>query len=143
MGSGLEAAGGGVAAAILISGLLTGLADGSSGGGLESPSLSAIGLPTFGAVFEPAVNWDSSLAEMMSTATESTDDFSSGFAANEIKPAPRTRACTIADIAQSLLIPRNKIPPSPIQGPCSTSVTRATLRNPAEDSRPITRITVP
>ena len=93
-----------------MSGLSTGFAVGSSGGGLESPSLSAIGLATFGAVFEPAVNWDNSLAEMMSTATDSTDDLSSGFAANEIKPAPSTRACTTADIAQSFLIPRIEIP---------------------------------
>jgi len=99
LGSGFEAAGGGVAAAILMSGLSTALAVASSGGRVWSPILSAIGLATFGAFFAPAVSWDSSLAEMISTATESTDDFSNGFAANEMNPTPKTRACKTADIA--------------------------------------------
>ena len=80
-----------------MTGLSVALAFGSSGGFVGVPSLSAIGLSTFGAVLVPAVICDNSLAETMSTETESTEAFSSGRAANEMTLAPRTTTWAITE----------------------------------------------
>ena len=118
-----------------ISGFSTTLAVGFSTG-LSSPifSTSGFGASAFGAVRTPCVICEKSAAEMMSVDRNSGGGVFSGRVANVIRPHASTPACKTADMVHPAFIG---------QEPCSTSVTSATRRKPAAESRPITRITVP
>ena len=97
-------------------------------------STSGFGASAFGAVVMPLVICEKSASEMMSVDRNSGGGVFSGRVANVIRPHASTPACKTADMVHPAFIG---------QEPCSTSVTSATRRKPAAESRPITRITVP
>ena len=84
----------------------------------------------------PCVICEKSVAEMMSVGMNSGGGALSGLAGERRRaPTPARRACSDRRYGPSGL--------HRAQEPCSTSVTSATRRKPAAESRPITRITVP
>ena len=104
--------------------------------GFASPifSTSGFGASASLAVRMPCVIWESSASEMTSAKNSGGGGDWAGRPTNVTSTHATTAVCPIADMVQPAFIG---------QEPCSTSVTSATRRKPAAESRPITRITVP